>query len=148
MTIETNQTPPRAADALTPGAHRAAPGEYFFEVSKLGRVFGGPDYSPTYGGCVEGERMMMAVMRAPKGEYALPHSHPNEQWIYVLDGTFELVVGGVARTANKGDIVYIPANVIHAGGATADQDGIFVTAKDTSHGLQGRPTSFPAESGV
>ena len=38
--------------------------------------------------------MIVALMRMPAGTGAEPHSHPNEQWIYILQGTFRAKIGG------------------------------------------------------
>jgi Cupin domain len=80
--------------ALTPGARKAGRGEYVFDFNQLDQIMGGPGYSPVFGGCVEGERMIVARMRAPAGKMGDPHSHPNEQWIYVLEGEFEFRIDG------------------------------------------------------
>ena len=98
--------------ARTPGAKRAGPGEYVFDFKALNQIMGGPGYSPVFGGCVEGERMIVALMRAPAGQMGEPHTHPNEQWIY------------------------FPAGKVHQGGAT-EKDTVFFTCKDASHGLHG-----------
>ncbi len=126
-----------ATAAKTPGARRARPGEHHFELAKLNQIKGGPDYSTAVGACIEGDRMMAALMRMPAGTGAEPHSHPNEQWIYIVEGTFEGSVGGRDVTAKAGSVVYIPANVVHSGKATPDADVVFFTAKDTSHSLHG-----------
>ncbi|RZL91933.1 MAG: cupin domain-containing protein [Variovorax sp.] len=123
--------------ARTPGAHRAQPGEFVFNFSKVNEILGGPDYSPVYGGCVEGDRMIVALMTAPAGKTSEPHSHPNEQWIYVLDGTMELIVDGQRHTAHPGEIIYIPANTVHCGSTPEDKDAKFFTVKDASHSLHG-----------
>src|SRR6267142_6122815 len=81
------------AEARTPGAKRAGPGEYLFDLARVNHIKGGPDYSSVEGGCVEGDRMIVALMRMPAGTGAEPHSHPNEQWIYILQGTFKGKVG-------------------------------------------------------
>jgi quercetin dioxygenase-like cupin family protein len=81
--------------------------------------------------------MIVGVMRMKAGTGAEPHSHPNEQWIYVLEGTFEAVVGGRAIEAKPGAVVYIPADTIHNGKASADGDVVFFTVKDGSYGLHG-----------
>ena len=125
------------ATARTPGATRAGPGEHVFNLANVNRIMGGPDYSSAQGGCVEGDRMIVALMRMPAGSGAEPHSHPNEQWIYVLEGTFRAKIGDKEIEARPGSVVYIPSNVIHSGGATKDADVVFFTCKDASHGLQG-----------
>ena len=129
--------PDTTTTARTPGANRAAAGEYVFELAKLNHILGGPAYSTANGTCVEGERMMVALMRMPAGTGAEAHSHPNEQWIYILEGTFEAEVGGKAVTAPAGSVVYVPGNTMHSGKATAERDVVFFTVKDTSHSLHG-----------
>ncbi len=71
--------PDEAAIARTPGAKRAGAGEHHFELAKVNHILGGPDYSTAAGACIEGDRMMVALMRMPAGTGAEPHSHPNEQ---------------------------------------------------------------------
>ena len=76
--------------------------------------------------------MIVGLMRMKAGTGAEPHSHPNEQWIYVLEGTFHANIDGKEIDVKPGSVVYIPANTVHAGKATADGDVV-------SHG-QGRVT--------
>ena len=128
---------PTARTTLTPGARRAAPGEYFFDLAKLDKVHGGPDYTTAIGPCVEGDRMIVALMRMPAGSGAEPHSHPNEQWIFVVEGTFRASIGDQDIEATPGTVLYVPANTIHSVKATPQADGQFFTVKDASHGLQG-----------
>ena len=123
--------------ARTPGAKRAGNGEYVFDLAKVNHILGGPDYSTANGACVEGERMIVALMRMPAGTGAEPHSHPNEQWIYILEGTFRANIDGKDIDVTPGSVVYIPANTVHAGKATADGDVVFFTVKDASHSLHG-----------
>jgi len=123
--------------ARTPGAKRARDGEFLFELAKVNHILGGPDYSSANGACVEGDRMIVALMRMPAGTGATEHSHPNEQWIYILEGTFRGKVGGKEIEAKPGSVIYIPADVLHSGAATPDGDVLFFTVKDASHGLHG-----------
>jgi quercetin dioxygenase-like cupin family protein len=123
--------------ARTPGAKRAVAGEYCFELAKTNRIKGGPDYSSAVGACIEGDRMIVALMRMAAGTGAEPHSHPNEQWIYILEGTFRAVIGGQAIEAKPGSVVYVPADTIHSGRATPEADVVFFTVKDASHSLHG-----------
>ncbi len=125
------------AKARTPGAVRAAAGQYLFEMTKGDKMLGGPDYSTAEGTCVEGDRMIVALMRMEAGTGAEAHSHPNEQWIYILQGTFKAKIGDQEIEATPGSVVYVPSNTIHSGGATADADVVFFTVKDASHSLHG-----------
>ena len=126
-----------ADGARTPGATRAGAGEFVFELAKLNHILGGPAYSTANGTCVEGDRMMVALMRMPAGTGAEPHSHPNEQWIYILEGTFLAKIEGRDVHAPAGSVVYIPSNAVHEGKASPDGDVVFFTCKDTSHSLHG-----------
>ena len=103
----------------------------------MNHILGGPDYSTANGACVEGDRMIVGLMRMPAGTGAEAHSHPNEQWIYILEGTFQATVDGKNVTANAGSVLYIPSNAIYSGKATPDADVVFFTVKDASHSLHG-----------
>jgi quercetin dioxygenase-like cupin family protein len=122
---------------LTPGAKRAVPGEYLFDLHSMQKIMGGPAYSTAHGPCVEGDRMIVGLMRMAAGTGAEAHSHPNEQWIYILEGTFHATIDGKQIDAKPGSVVYIPANTIHAGKATPEADVLFFTVKDASHSLHG-----------
>jgi len=124
--------PPR-----TSGAKRAGPGEYIFDLASVNHIPGGPDYSTANGSCVEGDRMIVGLMRMPAGTGAEPHSHPNEQWIYILQGILHATIGGKPVEAKPGSVIYVPANVVHSGKAVGEGDVVFFTVKDTSHGLHG-----------
>jgi mannose-6-phosphate isomerase-like protein (cupin superfamily) len=123
--------------ARTPGAKRAGPGEYLFNLASVNHILGGPDYSTANGACVEGDRMIVGLMRMPAGTGAEAHSHPNEQWIYILEGTFHATIGGQQVEAGPGSVLYVPADVVHSGKAGDARDVVFFTVKDASHGLHG-----------
>jgi quercetin dioxygenase-like cupin family protein len=123
--------------ARTPGATRASEGQYVFDLGTVAKIMGGPSYSTAHGPCVEGDRMIVGLMRMKAGTGAEDHSHPNEQWIYILQGTFRARIGDKEFDVKPGSVVYIPANTVHAGKATADGDVVFFTCKDASHSLHG-----------
>jgi quercetin dioxygenase-like cupin family protein len=123
----------------TEGAIRAGEGHYTFDLARLATIDAGPGYSTAHGPVVEGERMQVGLMRMPGGTGSRPHSHPNEQWIYVLQGTLEGEVAGVKSRAPAGSVVYVPANAVHWARATGDGDVVFFTVKDMSHGIVGTP---------
>lgn len=129
--------PDQAPAARTPGAKRAGQGEYLFDLAKVNQILGGPDYSTAAGACVEGDRMIVGLMRMAAGTGAEPHSHPNEQWIYILEGTFQAKIGDKQLEAKPGSVLYVPANIVHSGKATPEADVVFFTCKDASHSLHG-----------
>jgi len=131
----------QAPVARTPGAKRAGPGEYLFDLARINHIKGGPEYSSVEGGVVEGDRMIVALMRMPAGTGAVAHSHPNEQWIYILEGTVKAKIGDTELTATPGSVIYVPSNAIHSAQATPAADVVFFTVKDASHSLHGTPAA-------
>ncbi len=66
---------------------------------------------------VHSEHMTFSVWDV-EAEAVLPeHSHPHEQISTVLEGTFELTVGGDTKSLQPGMVVVIPSNVPHSGRA-------------------------------
>ena len=55
----------------------------------------------------------------------------------MIEGTFRATIGDKEFEARPGTVLYIPSNVVHSVTATPQADGVFFTAKDASHGLQG-----------
>ena len=53
------------------------------------------------------------------------------------EGTFHTTIDGKELEAGPGQLVYIPANKIHTGKATAKGDVTFFTVNDASHNLHG-----------
>ena len=125
-------------EARTPGAKRAGPGEYLFDLHKIDQIMGGPAYSPVFGGCVEGERMIVALMRYPAGKPSDAHSHPQRAVDLHPRGRARDGFDGRWYKAKRGDVFYVPAGKVHkarneSNAATAS----FFTCKDASHGLHG-----------
>ena len=134
-------TPMQSADPAatkTQGAVKGGGGKYHFELAKLEKVDAGTGYSTSRGGVVEGERMLVGLIDKPRGTGSRMHSHPNEQFNYVVKGTLVGSVNGVPVRAPAGTMVYIPANAPHTLVATPDEDVIFLAIKDLSHGIIGK----------
>lgn len=69
---------------------------------------------------VHSDRMTLAYWTI-EADAAMPtHDHPHEQVATVLEGTFELQVGGQTRRMGPGDVAVIPPNVPHGGRAVTD----------------------------
>jgi quercetin dioxygenase-like cupin family protein len=130
---------PQPSPTKTEGAIKAGNGRYSFDLARLQTIDAGPGYSTAHGPVVEGERIQIGLMRMPRGTGGRPHSHPNEQWVYVIQGTLEAEVDGVRSNAPAGSLIYIPANTVHWALATPAEDVLFLTAKDMTHGIVGTP---------
>jgi quercetin dioxygenase-like cupin family protein len=61
------------------------------------------------------------------------HSHPGEEIIYVLEGTFEYGVAGKPVRVSAGEVLFIPAGVSHSarnvGEGTASELATYVVEK-------------------
>ena len=128
----------RSSRTKTTGALKAgAATGYLFKMAKLRRVPAGTGYSTSEGGVVEGERMLVGWINKPRGTGSRMHTHPNEQFNYVVKGTLKGSVNGKPVLARAGSMIYIPANAPHTLVSTPAEDVIFIAIKDLSHGIIG-----------
>src|ERR1700712_2317569 len=127
-----------AIKTKTAGAIKAGDGKYHFRVANIKKVAAGTGYSTSHGGVVEGARMLFGYIHKPRGTGSRMHSHPNEQFNYVVQGTLKGSVNGKRVIAPAGTLIYIPANAPHTLVSTPDDDVIFLALKDLSHGIIGK----------
>jgi quercetin dioxygenase-like cupin family protein len=127
------------APTKTEGAYKGGGGNYFFDVAALTGIAAGPGYAPTFGPVIEGELTQVGVMKIPAGQSSAPHTHPNEQWIYLLAGRLRAVVDGHEREIGPGELIYIPADTVHSVDVLPGDDAKFFTCKDLRHGIAGTP---------
>ena len=95
--------------------------------------------SSTVGAVLKGRSIICTLGRQPAGTGAKAHSHPNEQFNYILQGTMMSDVEGDRVFASRGAILHTPGGVVHTGLACPDEDLVFFTIKDTRHGIVGPP---------
>jgi len=131
----------------TKGAYQGGrAGRHVFNLYKLKRVPAGgkvgssDHYANTRAVVIEGERIQVGLAFEKAGCGARPHTHPNEQFNFVVKGTLMAdIAGRKTMKVSAGSVVYFPANVVHRTYATPDEDVIFYVVKDLSHGIAGRP---------
>jgi quercetin dioxygenase-like cupin family protein len=63
------------------------------------------------------ESMTVAYWEIEPGASMPEHSHPHEQIVNVIEGEFELSVGGEKRKMSQGLVAVIPPDVPHSGTA-------------------------------
>ncbi len=132
------KTAPEGA-TKTEGAHKAGDGNNIFQLEELAGLRAGATYSTARGPVVEGVHTQVGLMRKARGTGARPHSHPNEQWNYILKGKVRAMIDGKETIAGPGTLLYLPANVVHSTVALPDEDVVFFVVKDLSHGIHGIP---------
>lgn len=121
----------------TPGAIRGGSGKYQFPMARLKKVPAGNGYSTSHGGVVEGARMLVGYIHKPRGTGSRMHSHKNEQFNYVVQGTLKGSINGKRVLAPAGTLIYIPANAPHTLISTPGEDVIFIAIKDLSQSIHG-----------
>ena len=90
---------------------------------------------------IPGREMVQATITLAPGATAPDHSHPGEEVIYVLEGTFEYRVEGRRVRLGRGGVLFIPAGAIHSarnlGRGNAVELATYIVEK-------GRPLIVPA----
>lgn len=108
------------------------------------RLLSGPSLdkgkSSTMGAVLKGEHIIVALAGQAAGSGAKPHTHPNEQFNYILQGVMVSDIEAEKQTFGpRGTIVHTPSMSVHTGQACPDEDLIFFAMKDTRHGIVGPP---------
>jgi len=68
-----------------------------------------------------GEQAMISIVEIEPNSEGKIHSHPEEQWGFMLEGSGVRIQGGERIEIKKGDFWLTPGNVKH--GISAGQDG-------------------------
>lgn len=70
-----------------------------------------------HGRLIHTDTMTFADWTVEEGASLPAHSHPHEQITTVIEGRFEMTVGGETRVLEPGTVVVIPGHVSHTGKA-------------------------------
>jgi quercetin dioxygenase-like cupin family protein len=132
---------------LNAGAQKGGSGgRYVFDLYDIERIAAGGNagskqhYANTRAALVEGKNVQVGLAFEKRGCGARPHTHPNEQFNFVVKGTLKVDVGDKkGMLVPTGSVAYFPANVVHRSIATPDEDVVFFVVKDLSHGITGTP---------
>ena len=72
-------------------------------------------HQSTYHKQVNGEFMKVGIVTLRPGEEPDPHFHPNEEeFDLILEGRVRMVLGDEEKVLERGDLVHVPRNTIHA----------------------------------
>ena len=107
------------------------------------RLLSGPSLatgkSSTVGAVLTGGHIICTLGTQARGTGAKAHTHPNEQFNYILRGTMMSDIEGDRVFAARGSILHTPGGVVHTGLACPDEDLVFFAIKDTRSGITGPP---------
>lgn len=95
--------------------------------------------SSTVAAALTGQHLIMLLAKQTRGTGAKAHTHPNEQFNYIVSGVMTGELGGETIFAPAGTLGHTPAAIVHTGLACPDEDLVFLAMKDTRHGLSGPP---------
>ncbi len=70
-----------------------------------------------HGRIVHSDRMTFALWDVDPGAAFPEHSHPHEQVVHLLEGDFELTVGGATTRLRPGTLAVVPPGTLHTGRA-------------------------------
>jgi len=107
------------------------------------RLLSGPDItsgkSSTVGAVLRGRSIICTLGRQGRGTGAKAHTHPNEQFNFILHGAMVSDIEGDRVMAFPGQILHTPGMAVHTGLACPDEDLVFLAVKDTRSGIVGPP---------
>ena len=95
--------------------------------------------STSFGAALSGERVHVAVIGKVRATGTKLHTHPNEQFSFVLQGCARYEIEGREAEAAPGSVTHIPPGTVHGVVAYPEEDVLTFVAKDTSHGMSGPP---------
>ena len=95
--------------------------------------------SSSEGGALFGDKVIVGLIHKAAGTGSKRHTHPNEQFNFVLQGTLQCDIDDQTVLCPKGHCIHIPAGIEHSCMATPEEDVIFFVSKDTRHGISGPP---------
>ena len=63
---------------------------------------------------IPGREVIQVRVDLEPGSAFPSHTHPGEEIIYVLEGTWEYEIAGKTVTAKAGDVLFVPARTVHS----------------------------------
>jgi quercetin dioxygenase-like cupin family protein len=116
----------KSKSTLNAGAQKGGSGgRYVFDLYDIERIAAGGNagskqhYANTRAALVEGKNVQVGLAFEKRGCGARPHTHPNEQFNFVVKGTLKVDVGDKkGMLVPTGSVAYFPANVVHRSIAT------------------------------
>src|SRR5215510_2722602 len=94
---------------------------------------------------LSGDQGMIVWWSIGAGVHVEPHSHPNEQIVWMLKGKMEFRLGSEQRVCGQGDVVVIPGGTEHEGWIREDTEVIDFFAPPRADFLLGGKPAYMSE---
>jgi quercetin dioxygenase-like cupin family protein len=94
---------------------------------------------------LSGDQGMIVWWSIGAGVHVEPHSHPNEQIVWMLKGSMELRLGSEQRVCGQGDVVVIPGGTEHEARFREDTEVIDFFAPPREDFLLGGKLAYMSE---
>ena len=95
---------------------------------------------------LSGDQGMVVWWSIKSGVHVEPHSHPNEQIVWMLKGKMEFRLGTEQRVCGQGDVVVIPGGTEHEAWFREDTEVIDFFAPPRDDFLAGCKPAYMSES--
>jgi quercetin dioxygenase-like cupin family protein len=59
------------------------------------------------------DQMMIVKVKFEKGSIGVEHNHPHTQASYISEGVFEIKIGDEIKVLKKGDVYFVPSEILH-----------------------------------
>ena len=80
---------------------------------------------------VRGDNLAITWVDVDPGSRQVPHRHLPEQAYVIVSGNGLMRVGDECQAVSAGDVVYVPANVLHGIENTSQEKLTYITAANT-----------------
>ncbi len=74
---------------------------------------GGISYTAASAAWEHGQNLSIGYLRMEGGTFSAPHSHQDEQFVYVLRGSVRVAIDGEVIDAPAGALVHFPPGALH-----------------------------------
>ena len=87
--------------------------KYFPDINQSPTLLQMPGIESTILTGLNKDRMMMVLTRVDPGKAVPEHAHPHEQVGVCYGGKALMNIGGIEKTIERGDFIYVPPDVPH-----------------------------------
>jgi len=109
----------------------------FYRLENFKKIQAVPHLSTGQGAVIEKEYLFFRRVYKEKASGSAPHYHPNEQFLFVLEGRINVLVGRVRRILSPGSLIHIPPHALHQNMATEEGQANYLYLKDRTWSLVG-----------